>query len=169
MTLPDYLKELNLLYKSGHATEHSYRGHLASMISTLVPDVQVTNEPQRIACGAPDYIITRKGIPIGFIEAKDVGADLFNKTYKEQFDRYKASLNNLVITDYLTFQFFVDGVLSTTLSIGHVENGRIVAETGNFDLFTRRITEFCSFTGQTVTSARNWQSSWRPRQGYWLM
>lgn len=154
MTLPEYIKELNLLYKSGHATEHSYRGHLATMISTLVPDVQVTNEPQRIACGAPDYIITRKGIPIGFIEAKDVGADLFNKTYKEQFDRYKASLNNLVITDYLTFQFYVDGVLSTTLSIGHLENGRVVSEHGNIDVFTRRITEFCSFSGQTVTSAQ---------------
>ncbi len=154
MTLPEYLKELNLLYKSGHATEHSYRGHLAMLISTLVPDVQVTNEPQRIACGAPDYIITRKAIPIGFIEAKDVGADLFNKNYKEQFDRYKTSLNNLIITDYLTFQFFVDGVLSTTISIGHIENGKIVAETAGFDLFTRRITEFCSFTGQTITSAQ---------------
>ncbi len=154
MTIPEYLKELNLLYKSGHATEHSYRGHLATMISTLVPDVQVTNEPQRIACGAPDYIITRKAIPIGFIEAKDVGTDLFNKTYKEQFDRYKTSLNNLIITDYLNFQFFVDGVLSTTISIGHIENGKIVSETTNFDLFTRRITEFCSFTGQTITSAQ---------------
>ena len=51
----------------------------------------VTNEPSRVACGAPDYIITRKNIPVGYIEAKDIGADLDNKLYKEQFDRYKAT------------------------------------------------------------------------------
>lgn len=154
MTIPEYLKEVNLLYKSGSATEHSYRGYVTQLIQSLVPGVDVTNEPQRIACGAPDYIITRKGIPIGFIEAKDVGADLNNRIYKEQFDRYKVSLNNLAITDYLAFQFFIDGMLSTTVSIGHVENGRVVSEPGNFDVFTRRIVEFCSYTGQTITSSQ---------------
>jgi hypothetical protein len=70
MTINEYLKEINLLYKSGSATEHSYRGYVTQLIKSQVPGVDVTNEPQRIACGAPDYIITRKGIPIGFIEAK---------------------------------------------------------------------------------------------------
>jgi predicted helicase len=153
MTIPEYLKEINLLFKSGSATEHSYRGYVTQLIQSLVPDVNVTNEPQRIACGAPDYIITRKGIPIGFIEAKDVGADLNNRIYKEQFDRYKASLNNLIITDYLSFQFFIDGILSTSVSIGYIVNGRVVSETGKFDAFTRRMVEFCSYTGQTITSS----------------
>jgi predicted helicase len=154
MTISEYLKEVNLLYKSGSATEHSYRGYVTQLIQSLVPAVNVTNEPQRIACGAPDYIITRKGIPIGFIEAKDVGVDLSNRIHKEQFDRYKASLNNLVITDYLTFQFYVDGVLATTLAIGHISNGRIMAQPENHDSFTRRIVEFCSYTGQTITSSQ---------------
>jgi hypothetical protein len=65
MTIPEYLKEINLLFKSGSATEYSYRGYLTQLIQSLVIDVNVTNEPQRIAYGAPDYIITRKGIPIG--------------------------------------------------------------------------------------------------------
>lgn len=53
--------------------------------------------------GAPDYILTKKDIPIGFIEAKDIGdkdLDGVKKTgNKEQFDRYKSSLNNLIFTD----------------------------------------------------------------------
>jgi hypothetical protein len=36
----------------------------------------ILEQPQRIACGAPDYIVTQRGIPLGYIEAKDVGADL---------------------------------------------------------------------------------------------
>lgn len=45
------------------------------------------------SCGAPDFILAKKDIPVGFIEAKDIGdKDLegAKKTgNKEQFDRYK--------------------------------------------------------------------------------
>jgi hypothetical protein len=57
--------------------------------------------------------LTKKEIPVGFIEAKDIGdKDLegIKKTgNKEQFDRYKASLNNIIFTDYLDFHLYRDG------------------------------------------------------------
>ncbi|GAC1392864.1 MAG: hypothetical protein NVSMB46_09720 [Candidatus Saccharimonadales bacterium] len=31
-------------------------------------------------------------IPVGYIEAKDIGIDINHKDYKEQFDRYKKLL-----------------------------------------------------------------------------
>ena len=49
----------------------------------ILPDVLVTNEPARVACGAPDYVLTRKDNPIGYIEAKDIGVDLKDKKLKE--------------------------------------------------------------------------------------
>src|SRR5690606_14327167 len=101
MTISEYLSRLNTLYITGNAREHSYRGDLQTLISALLSDILVTNEPARVSCGAPDYMLTRKGVPVGYIEAKDIGVDLNSKTLKEQFDRYKAGLNNLVITDYL--------------------------------------------------------------------
>jgi hypothetical protein len=80
---------------------------LQQLIESLVPGVRATNEPKWQSCGAPDYILTRKDIPVGFIEAKDLGdKDLegAKKTgNKEQFDRYKASLNTIIFTDYLYF------------------------------------------------------------------
>ncbi len=47
-------------------------------------NIIVTNEPARIRdVGAPDYSITRKDIPIGYIEAKDIGdKDLSGKKNK---------------------------------------------------------------------------------------
>ena len=103
MTIQEYITILNTRYKTGISREHSYRSDLQVLISSIASDVLVTNEPSRIDCGAPDYIITKRNIPVGYVEAKDIGADLNNKAYKEQFDRYRKSLNNLVITDYLTF------------------------------------------------------------------
>jgi hypothetical protein len=88
---------------------------------SILPDVLVTNEPARVACGAPDYVLTRKDIPVGYIEAKDIGVDLAHKSLKEQFDRYKSGLSNLIITDYLEFQFFKDGDPRERLTIGKVD------------------------------------------------
>ena len=122
MTLTQYLNTLNQRYKLGNATEHTFRGDLQQLIESLVPSIRATNEPKRQKCGAPDYILTKKDIPVGFIEAKDIGDNdlegLKKNGHKEQFDRYKASLNNLIFTDYLTFVLYRDGEFVTKISIG---------------------------------------------------
>jgi predicted helicase len=153
MTVQEYIEKINKRYITGISREHSYRGDLQTLLETLAPDVLVTNEPARVACGAPDYIITRKNIPVGYIEAKDIGVDLSNKIYKEQFDRYKQSLNNLIITDYLTFQLFIDGVFISSVVIGEIKGNKIVARPENFAGFTALIKNFCIYTGQTIKSA----------------
>src|SRR5574344_3168299 len=110
MTTTQYIDNINQRYKLGNATEHTFRGDLQLLIETLVPDIRATNEPKRQSCGAPDYILTRKEIPVGFIEAKDIGdndLDGAKKTgNKEQFDRYKASLSNLILTDYINVHLY---------------------------------------------------------------
>ena len=87
MTIQEYIGNISKRYKTGISTEHSYRSDLQNLLESIVSDVLVTNEPAHIACGAPDYIITKRNIPIGYIEAKDIGKPLDNKEYKEQFDR----------------------------------------------------------------------------------
>lgn len=148
-----YLDTVASRYATGISTEHSYRGDLQNLLSELCFDVTVTNEPKRQECGAPDYIITKKSIPIGYIEAKVVGKDLDDKSLKEQFDRYKDSLSNLIITDYLTFRFYRDGEETTSVAIGTIENGKVVPLPENFDTFIKLIHSFCLYVGQTITSA----------------
>lgn len=152
MTLHQYLVKLNTLYITGNAREHSYRGDLQNLLMAILPDILVTNEPARVECGAPDYVLTRKDVPVGYIEAKDIGVDLQNKTLKEQFDRYKAGLNNLIFTDYLDFHFYKDGVLTTKIAIGSIENGTVVAHPENFDQFTQLIKNFSQTISQTIKS-----------------
>lgn len=153
MNLEQYIVSINNRFKLGNATEHSFRGDLQQLIEGLAPEVKATNEPKRQECGAPDYIITRKGIPLGYIEAKDIGADLGSKNYKEQFDRYKQSLQNLIITDYLNFQLFREGKLVNTISIGQVQGNKIVGKPDKYEEFTLLIKDFCTYTGQTIKSS----------------
>jgi hypothetical protein len=72
MTVSQYIDSINKRYKLGNATEHTFRGDLQQLIESIVPDIRATNEPKRQSCGAPDYILTKKDIPVGFIEAKDI-------------------------------------------------------------------------------------------------
>ncbi len=124
MTPAQYLDNIARRYAQGNATEHTFRGDLQQLIESLVPDIRATNEPKRQSCGAPDYILTRKEIEIGYVEAKDIGdrdLDGHKKTgNKEQFDRYKAALSNIIFTDYLDFRLYRDGLFVTSIAIGEV-------------------------------------------------
>ena len=67
MTIQQYLENINRRYKLGNATEHTFRGDLQQLLESLVPGIRATNEPKRQKCGAPDYILTKKDIPVCFI------------------------------------------------------------------------------------------------------
>ena len=90
MNIQQYIGNVSSLFNTGNSTEHSYRSDLQQFLTSMLKDVAVPNEPKRIECGAPDYILTRKDVPIGYIEAKDVGVKLGDKIHKVQFDRFTA-------------------------------------------------------------------------------
>jgi predicted helicase len=158
MTLEQYIANINQAYKRGTATEHTYRGDLKQLLESIVQDIIATNEPKRISCGAPDYVLTRKDIPFGFIEAKDVGDKDLSGTKKtgnkEQFDRYKSSLDNLIFTDYIDFHFYLYDVFITKIAIAEIVNGEIIALPENFTTFTNLIKNFCLHVGQTIKSSK---------------
>jgi predicted helicase len=153
MTIQEYLQKINQLYKSGISTEHSYRPDLRNLLESLLPGIVVTNEPSRIECGAPDYILTRKNIPVGYIEAKDVGKDLNGKDIKEQLDRYRKSLDNLILTDYLIFQLYRNGEFVASVQLADAVLGKIIPRPEQFKSFEDMILNFASFSGQTIKSA----------------
>ncbi|MBP6004888.1 MAG: hypothetical protein KA746_15775 [Pyrinomonadaceae bacterium] len=154
MPINSYIENIAKHHTRGIATEHTFRGDLQRLIEELVPEVAATNEPKRIECGAPDYVLTRKDIPVGYIEAKDIGKDLDAKEFKEQFDRYRNALDNLIITDNLDFRFYINGKATASIRIGEIRNGGIVALPETFDQFASLIKEFCSRTPQTIKSSK---------------
>ena len=47
-----YVAEIDRIWRTGNATEHSYRGALQQMLAALMPGLTVLNEPKKQACGA---------------------------------------------------------------------------------------------------------------------
>ncbi len=104
-----YFSSVEQEFQKGNSTEHTFRPTLKILIESTSNDIRATNEPKRIACGAPDFIITRSQIPLGYIEAKDIGKNLDEVEKSDQIKRYLESLENLILTNYLEFRWYVGG------------------------------------------------------------
>lgn len=55
----DYLKRIEKELQSGNTTEHSHRPHLKDLLQSFDKTILAINEPKRVKCGAPDYIVAR--------------------------------------------------------------------------------------------------------------
>lgn len=158
MTTQEYINNINKSYKLGNATEHTYRGYLQQLIESISPEVKVTNEPKKQSWGAIDYSVKKKGITVGYIEAKNIGdKDLDGKNIKknkEQFDRYKAANDNLIFTDYLNFHLYKYSELKIKIPIGEIKGKGIEGLPENYKKFENLIKDFCIHIGQTIKSPK---------------
>ncbi|MFM7440548.1 MAG: hypothetical protein ACKO2V_18455 [Snowella sp.] len=114
-----YFQEISAIYQAGNATEHSYRPALKNLIESLASGIQAINEPKRIQCGSPDFLITQERLEIGYLEAKDIGTSLVEKT--PQIIRYLQGLGNLILTDYLEFRWYLGGEIRLTATVATVD------------------------------------------------
>lgn len=156
VVLDEYISAVNKQYATANATEHSYRPALQNFLVALLPGLTVVNEPKRSACGAPDYILLRGDVPVAFIEAKDFAktSDLTGKKEnKEQFDRYKKSLDNIIFTDYLDFLLYENGEFVDSVKLAEIKGDKIIGIQENEAKFISLIERFGNARPQRITSS----------------
>ncbi len=155
MDFKEYIHAIDQLYHVGNTTEHSFRGALASYLQSLLKNFVVTNEPRRIDCGAPDYVITHKNVPVAFLEAKDVNdGDLDGRRqHKEQFNRYKTSLDRIIFTDYLDFHMYVGGEYQDAVRIAETRGDHIVGIPENEAKLAEMVLHLATEGRQRITSS----------------
>ncbi|MBW9075653.1 type ISP restriction/modification enzyme [Agrobacterium deltaense] len=153
--IEDFVARVQAVYKTGVATEHSYRSALEHLLNNIQDGITAINEPKRVKCGAPDFIVNRGEIPIGHLEAKDLNVDLTDlaEVNQNQKDRYLKALPNLIYSNCLDFEFYRDGVLTTSISIGTLGKG-IIPTPENFQPLLNRLKDFVAQRPQTITSPR---------------
>ncbi|MGB8598533.1 MAG: type ISP restriction/modification enzyme, partial [Burkholderiales bacterium] len=155
MPIKNYLQTLSAALKQGNATEHTHRPGLKKLVEDLAKGITATNEPKRRECGAPDYIVTRGVVPIGYIEAKDVDANLDEVESSEQLKRYRSSLRNLILTNYLEFRLYRNGEHVHTASLGKLQkNGVLKANTDEVEPLQRLLQNFYEGEVSSVSSPK---------------
>ena len=146
-----YIHAIEKKLAQGDATEHTHRAALQVFIESFVTGVSATNEPKHIECGAPDFVI-RKGVTtIGYIEAKDIGISLDNTEKSDQLKRYLTSLTNLILTDYLEFRWYVDGVKRLSAHLGTpTKDGKIKRDKDGINAVAKLLTTFLEHQAERV-------------------
>ena len=150
--IPQYLSAIQKAHSPGNATEHTYRPAFQKLVESFAKNITATNEPKRIACGAPDFIVNLNGAPVGYIECKDVGESLDKTEKTDQLKRYFSSLGNLILTDYLEFRYYISGQPTMQVVLARCgANGKITPLQGAEEHLTNLFTAF--FQAQTKTIA----------------
>ena len=155
INIDSYIVELNKQYATGKAHEHSYRSAMQNLLKSLLPkNYTVVNEPSREDCGAPDFIILKNDTPIAYLETKDLqDTDLDGKReHKEQFDRYRASLDHIIFTDYLDFHLYENGEYVDAVRLADIRGGRIVLLEESTNKFLQLINHLADAAPQRITS-----------------
>jgi len=146
-----YIHAIEKKLAQGDATEHTHRAALQAFIESFVTGVSATNEPKHIDCGAPDFVI-RKGVTtIGYIEAKDIGISLDVTEKSDQLKRYRGSLTNLILTDYLEFRWYVDGEKRLSARLGTAtKDGKIKRDKEGIQAVAELLASFLEHQAEKV-------------------
>ncbi len=158
MDISTYIKSINEQFRTGIAREHSYRPMLQQLLNEMLDGLVVTNEPARIDCGAPDFIISSKktNTPVFYIEAKDIDdRDLDGrKENKEQFNRYKKSLDHIIFTDYLDFHLYENGEWVRNVRLAEVHGDKIDLCKDSVEDFKELINHIATTQPTPITTAK---------------
>lgn len=158
MDITTYIKSINEQFRTGIAREHSYRPMLQQLLNEMLDGLVVTNEPARIDCGAPDFIISSKKIntPVFYIEAKDIDdRDLDGRReHKEQFNRYKKSLDHIIFTDYIDFHLYENGEWVRNVRLAEVHGDKIDLCKDNVEDFKELINHIATTQPTPITTAK---------------
>ena len=154
--IKSYLAKIDREFKTGRATEHTHRPAFKDLIESLDSRVSATNEPKRVECGAPDFILRRDGLSIGYVETKDLGKSLDEAEDSDQLQRYKKSLPNLILTDYLEFRWFVDGQLRDSARLGRIgKENKILPDKKGIEETTQLLKLFLESRPQPITTPKD--------------
>jgi hypothetical protein len=156
-SLRRYIHDVSAALARGDATEHTHRPALKVLLEALKPGITATNEPKRVACGAPDYVVTMKtgDLTVGYVEAKDVGLSLDEAERSEQLKRYLRSLESLILTDYLEFRWYVDGQRRAVARLARLaRSGKLDADPEGAQQSAQLLRDFLSHEALPISSPR---------------
>jgi len=108
----NYIQSISSKFSHKETSEMGYRTDFEILLKEIFKTIKV----QRIDHDAraqqgnkPDFVVLNYDVPILYIEAKDIGVLLDKVEKSEQMARYYGYAN-LVLTDYVEFRFYRNGV-----------------------------------------------------------
>lgn len=152
-----YLKEVSLKYYDINTSEYGYRTPFENFLKEIFSEIKVTNidhDGKAVGGNKPDFVLSKGIVPLLYIEVKDIGVSLDKIEKSEQLARYYG-YDNLVLTDYLEFRFYRNGLkYGEPISIASYDKKRrtLSYNSENFELLRKTLIQFTQSHKEPIKS-----------------
>ena len=113
-------------------------------------------QPKKTKVGIPDFLIRKDGDITGYIEAKSPDANLDEVEKSEQLIRYRESLPNLILTNFLEFRLYRNGNPIDKVEAGRqstLQSLKYPPAPEKLDLFFELLEKFFSFSTPEIKTS----------------
>jgi len=150
-----YFKEIHKIYAGGDFREESFYPSVKSLVEDCSKLFQMQAEasvlvlPKKTEAGIPDFRIDKNGEIVGYVEAKSPDTNLREIEDSEQLKRYRNSLPNLILTNFLEFRLYRNGDLIDDVEVGRqfiLQRVKFPPVPEKIDLFYELLQKFFSFS-----------------------
>jgi predicted helicase len=123
-SLGNYFRDIHKIYTDGNFREESFYPSFKSLFEDCSQlyqtqaGVNVLVAPRKTEAGIPDFRIGKNGEIVGYIEAKPPDTNLEEIEDSEQLKRYRDSLPNLILTNFLEFRLYRHGSPIDKVQVG---------------------------------------------------
>ena len=154
-SLGNYFKDIHKIYTDGDFREESFYPSFKRLVedcSRLLQaqtGVSVLVAPRKTEAGIPDFRIGKDGEIVGYTEAKSPDTDLGEVEDSEQLKRYRNSLPNLILTNFLEFRLYRFGNPVDKVQVGRqftLKSLKSAPSPEKLDSFFKLLENFFSFS-----------------------
>jgi predicted helicase len=153
----NYLKEVSSRYSDTNTSEYGYRTPFENLLKEIFSEIKVQeiiHDGKAVGGNKPDFVLSKNKVPLLYIEVKDIGVSLDKIEKSEQLARYYG-YDNLVLTDYLEFRFYRNGlkyVEPISIASYNKKKRTLSYNPENFELLKKTLIQFTESHKEPIKS-----------------
>lgn len=158
--LQTYVNAISSKFIHEETSEMGYRTNFEILLKRIFESINVSrfdHDARAKQGNKPDFVVLKNDVPILYIETKDIGISLDKIEKSEQMSRY-FGYANLVLTDYVEFRFYRNGLpYGELIRIAEYDKGSrtINSLPNNFDYLVKTIVDFAQSHKEPIKSGKH--------------
>lgn len=156
----NYIQSISSKFSHVETSEMGYRTDFEILIKAIFESINVKridHDAKAQFGNKPDFVVLKHDVPILYIEVKDIGTSLDKVEKSEQMARYYGYAN-LVLTDYVEFRFYRNGVrYEEPIKIANfdIKNRAIAPISENYEHVAKTLIDFTQTHKEPIRSGKH--------------
>ncbi len=156
----NYIQSISSKFSHKETSEMGYRADFEILLKGIFESIKgmhILHDAKSVQGNKPDFVVLSHDVPILYIEAKDIGESLDKVEKSEQMAKYYG-YTNLVLTDYVEFRFYRNGLrYEEPIKIANynTKNRTITAIPENYEHLTKTLLDFTQSHKEPIRSGEH--------------